>query len=144
MSPGEAADSFGWGPLVSIALAAAASLLGYGASNQRSKQTEGELEEVKKDHAGRIKDATDKADQVGRALVDYRELARDKFVLADDMTRLENRLTDQIKSSHAATAAKVDEIRVEFSKKGIDHTIRSAITSGMAQAILEAKKRDDR
>ena len=140
MSPGEVAGSVGWEAVVAVLIAILTSVFGYGASNQRSKQTENELEDLKKDHSARIKEAKDSADQVGRALVEYREAARDKFVLADDMTRLEGRLAEQIKSSHAATAAKVEELRVEFGKKSIDHTITNAIQKGLAQAIIEAKR----
>ncbi len=49
-SPCDVADAIGWGPVVSIATTIALALLGYGASNQRSKQTDATVDRLEKEH----------------------------------------------------------------------------------------------
>lgn len=141
MSPGEMAESFGWGPLVSVALAIGMSLLGYGASNQRNKQTEKSLDELGRDHSQAIKEVRAAAEKAATDLSEYKLFARDRFVITDDLKKVEQSLSAQIATSTSETSKKVEELRQEFGRKGIEHTIKNAIASGLAQAHFEAKQR---
>lgn len=147
MSPGEVAEGFGWGPLVALTIAIATSLLGYGASNQRSGRTAKDVADLKKEHSDAIEKvrtaadaAVDKArasaDAATTALANYKLEALDKFERKGEIAQVEGRLGARIDGLKREVFDKVDEIKVEFGRKSIEHTIKNAIAAGLAQAHL--------
>lgn len=133
----EGAEGFGW--IVSITVTLITTALAVGANNARNKRTALDVAELKRDHAGQIDESRkESAAQVSeiRARTEALNVAFNAYQLQVereyprkvDLTAMEQRLIQ-----------KVEEIKVDVSKRGLEHTIKGAVAAAMAGHILAAK-----